>query len=207
MIVKVCGMRDAQNIRAVEALGVDCMGFVFYPRSPRYVDRVPAYLPSKAVRVGVFVNATVGEILRRTELFSLVAVQVHGAESPAFCLSLRKQLPAGTKILKAIPVAGPRDMDRTADYRDVCDALLFETPSAAYGGSGRRFDWSLTERYRGPLPFLLSGGIGPESLAALTALRHPYWAGVDLNSRFETAPGMKDAALLEKFVKTLKNSL
>lgn len=207
MIVKVCGMRDAQNIRAVEALGVDCMGFVFYPHSPRYVDRVPAYLPSKAVRVGVFVDATAGEILRRTGLFSLGAVQLHGAESPAFCLSLRKQLPAGTKILKAIPVAGPRDMDRTANYRDVCDALLFETPSAAYGGSGRQFDWSLTERYRGPLPFILSGGIGPESLAALTALRHPCWAGVDLNSRFETAPGMKDAALLEKFVKTLKNSL
>ena len=207
MIVKVCGMRDAQNIRAVEALGVDCMGFVFYPRSPRYVDRVPAYLPSKAVRVGVFVNATVGEILRRTELFSLGAVQLHGAESPAFCLSLRKQLPAGTKILKAIPVAGPRDMDRTADYRDVCDALLFETPSAAYGGSGRRFDWSLTERYRGPLPFLLSGGIGPESLAALTALRHPSGAGVDLNRRFETAPGRTAAALREQFVTTCKNSV
>ena len=207
MIVKVCGMRDAQNIRAVEALGVDYMGFVFYPHSPRYVDRVPAYLPSKAVRAGVFVDATIEEILRRTELFSLGVVQLHGAESPAFCLSLRKKLPPGTKIVKAVAVAGSRDMDRTADYRNVCAGLLFETPSMVYGGSGRRFDWSLTERYRGPLPFILSGGIGPESLAALTALRHPYWAGVDLNSCFETAPGMKDAALLEKFLKTLKNSL
>lgn len=207
MIVKVCGMRDPQNIRAVEALGVDWMGFIFYPRSPRYVGGLPAYLPVSAVRAGVFVDASPEEIVRQTERFALGVVQLHGGESPGFCRSLREWLPAGTTVVKAIAMAGPDDVDRTEEYQDVCDYLLFETPSAAYGGSGRRFDWSLTERYRGSLPFVLSGGIGPESVEALRALHHPRWAGIDLNSCFETAPGEKDAALIAEFLNALKDRL
>ena len=207
MIVKVCGMRDPQNIRAVEALGVDWIGFIFHPHSPRYVERIPDYLPSKAARVGVFVNASVREIVERTERFGLNAVQMHGHESPDFCCSLRGKLPAGTILLKALPVADSGDMERAMRYQDCCDYLLFETPSPAYGGSGRQFDWSLTDRYSGSLPFILSGGIGPGSIAALRTLHHPRWAGIDLNSRFETEPGIKDTASLQEFITELKNTL
>lgn len=204
MIVKVCGMREPHNIRAVESAGADWMGFILYPRSPRYVDRRPDCLPVRARRIGVFVDAAATEIAVRTEEFGLHAVQLHGHESPEFCTALRGTLPDGTLLIKALHIACTGDMRRAAEYEDVCDYLLFEPPSDTYGGSGKRFDWSLLDNYRGSLPFILSGGIGPDAAEALAALHHPRWAGVDLNSRFETAPAVKDAELLKEFIHKIK---
>ena len=207
MIVKVCGMREPQNIREIEQLGIDMMGFIFHPASPRYVARRPDYLPDAVTRTGVFVNADAQSVLRRVEEFGLRAVQLHGGETPDMCRTLRRLLPPHTILIKAAPIASEEDLKRTSDYADTCDYILFETRCTTYGGSGRRFDWSLLDRYRGPRPFILSGGIGPDAVDAIAALRHPLMAGIDLNSRFETAPAVKDAAKIRQFINELNQRL
>lgn len=207
MIIKVCGMREPQNIRAIERLGIDMMGFIFHPASPRYVSRRPDYLPDAATRTGVFVDADADTILRSVEEFGLRAVQLHGNETPDVCRALRRILPPHTIIIKAVPITSEEDLNRTSDYADTCDYILFETRCTTYGGSGRRFDWSLLDRYRGPLPFILSGGIGLDAVDTIAALRHPMMAGIDLNSRFETAPALKDAEKIRQFINELNQRL
>lgn len=201
MIVKVCGMRNPENIRDVEACGADWMGFIFYPPSPRYVADPPAYLPVKARRVGVFVNATADEMLHRQARFGLDYLQLHGHESPDLCRELRAQ---GARVIKAFALQSAADVEPTARYADCADYFLFDTPCSTFGGSGRRFDWSCLAAYNGKVPFLLSGGLGPDSLNALTAFRHPQWAGIDLNSGFETAPACKDVTTLRPFIQHFK---
>ncbi len=207
MIIKVCGMREADNIRAVEALGADWMGFIFHPRSPRFVDQRPAYLPSRCRRVGVFVNATPDSIADHVSRYGLGGVQLHGDETPLFCRTLRPMLPPDCRIVKAIGAGSPADIDRALSYTTAdCDYLLFDTACATHGGSGTAFDWSVLARYpeHDAVPFLLSGGIGPQSLPALLTLHHPLWAGVDLNSRFELSPGRKDTAALAPFISAIR---
>lgn len=199
MIVKVCGMREADNIRRVEALGVDWLGFIFYPASKRYVAAPPPYLPQHALRVGVFVNSPLTEISQKIKDFGLNIVQLHGSETPQFCSEVKK---SGVKVIKAIHV---NDSSNLSALDFPVDYLLFETPTEAYGGSGRHFDWSLLNAYKGPVPFLLSGGIGPDDSDAVKALRHPRFAGIDLNSRFESAPGIKRPELLASFLAKLKS--
>ena len=200
--IKVCGMTDGENIREVEALGADLLGFIFYPRSPRCVREVPAYLPVRAGRVGVFVNAPREEILRRHETFRFDFVQLHGDESPAFCAQLRER--DGLRVIKAFGI-GADPVDRLAgDYDGSCDLFLFDTRTSARGGSGRQFDWSVLEDYSGKTRFLLSGGLGPDSAESLRGFSAPLLAGFDLNSRFETAPGLKNASLLAAFLKQLQ---
>lgn len=203
MIVKVCGMREAENIRAVEQAGADWMGFIFHPGSPRRVDSPPAYLPARCRRVGVFVDGTFEDILGQVRLFGLHLVQLHGRESPALCRHLRAE---GLGVIKAFAVGGEDDFHATVPYEGAADYFLFDAPSPAYGGSGRRFSWELLRAYRGRVPFLLSGGLGPDCADDLRRLSAPCLAGVDLNSRFETAPGLKDAALVKRFVEQLKTS-
>jgi Phosphoribosylanthranilate isomerase len=199
-MVKVCGMREAQNIREVEALGIDLMGFIFFEKSPRAVREVPSYLPARAARVGVFVDSTTSAILDQAARWGLEYAQLHGHESPFQCTELRSR---GLKVIKAFSIAGAQDLSRTEEYSQSCDFFLFDTKCESVGGSGKSFDWSLLQAYPGPVPFLLSGGIGPESAEALKAFSHPYLAGFDLNSRFETAPGVKNAEALQKFLETI----
>lgn len=202
-------MRDADNIRDVEALGVDFMGFIFYDKSPRNVDTKPDYLPEGCHRVGVFVNATVEDIVSRVKDFCLTFVQLHGAETPAFVLSLRKSLEAEglatVKIVRSIAVASRSQVMKALIWDGYVDGILFETPTAGYGGSGISFDWSLLSSYRGKTPFFLAGGLGMECLPELKAFRHPRWLGIDLNSRFEIAPGVKDVEKLQQFIKAFKS--
>jgi phosphoribosylanthranilate isomerase len=209
MIVKVCGMRDADNVRAVEQLPIDWMGFIFYPGSKRYVEAMD-YLPERCRRVGVFVNASQGEILDAVERYGLKGIQLHGSESPDFCRELRRALwpDPGMILLKAFNIGSEADIEATRHYEGLCDYYLFDTPGPTHGGTGRSFDWSLLEAYTGNTPFLLSGGLGPDSIAKLHHLRHPRWCGVDLNSKFETAPALKDVAVLQEFLgefRKLKN--
>lgn len=202
MTIKVCGMRDADNLRRVEQLGVEMIGFICWEKSSRYIASPPSYLPVSARRVGVFVNASPEFIIRQTQSFSFDYIQLHGDETPDDChILLRLLNDKGIKagLLKAIGIGTADDMKRTEDY-GFCQGFIFDTRCNDYGGSGRSFDWELLEHYQGKQPFLLSGGIGPASLQALTAFHHPRWAGVDLNSRFETEPGMKDITLLQSFI-------
>ncbi len=198
MIVKVCGMRDAENIREVDALGVDLMGFIFYEKSPRFVSEVPSYLP-KAERVGVFVNTVTDEILEKAEEFGLQYVQLHGSEGPEFCKALKDK---GLKVIKAFSIASDSDLRSCAAYDGSCDLLLFDTKCNGYGGSGQQFDWSILNGYDGETPFLLSGGLGPDS--DIAGFSHPKLAGYDLNSRFEVVPALKSTAALQIFIEKIK---
>ncbi len=202
LLVKVCGMTEGENIRQVESLGVSLMGFIFYPPSPRAVRCMPAYLPLKAKRVGVFVNEAPEHIVACIAKFGLEYVQLHGKETVDDCRRLRRA--ADVKLIKALSLSSPQAAAGAEAYSGVCDYLLFDTPTQAYGGSGKRFDWSLLESYQGDTPFLLSGGIGPESADAVKAIHHPRLAGIDLNSRFELSPGMKDVERLRRFLEALQ---
>ena len=201
-IVKVCGMTDAANIRQVESLGVDLLGFIFYPRSPRCVCSLPDYLPTRARRVGVFVNATQDEVVQQAARFGLHYIQLHGHESPDYCRSLHAT--CGLPLIKAFAISDVSDMQATSAYEGICSYFLFDTKCQAYGGSGRTFNWELLQHYEGQTSFLLSGGIGPTSAPDLCDLRHPLLAGIDLNSRFETSAGIKDVERLRLFLQELE---
>lgn len=213
MLIKVCGMREPENIRAVEALGVDCLGFIFYPSSPRYVAEPPTYLPTKAQRVGVFVDADLNTILDHVGDYGLTAIQLHGHETPAEVDALRSALSLLCRqtdkprplIIKALSVASASDLLATSDFVPFVDAFLFDTRTPLPGGSGQQFDWSLLSVYTAPRPFILSGGIGPDDVDRLGAFSHPKLLGIDLNSRFETAPALKDVDALRRFITQLRD--
>ena len=203
MIVKVCGMRDGDNIREVEQLSIDWMGFIFYPKSSRYVSEVPAYLPTKCKRIGVFVDASTDEIIKKIHDFSLDTIQLHGNEYPeqiSHLLSLTSHL----SIIKAFNIATAEDLKSTASYTGLADYFLFDTKGQSVGGNGEKFDWSVLDSYEGETPFLLSGGIGPDDAARVSSFRHPKCAGIDLNSKFESSPAYKDVTTLSRFLNEIK---
>ncbi len=201
MIRKVCGMREAQNIRDVEALGIDWMGFIFWEKTKRNVAHKPDYLPEKCKRVGVFVDADIDFIEQKQKDFGLNIIQLHGKESPDFCKMVKKRL--GTTVMKAFSFKTAEDVAKTDEYDGTCDYFLFDTPTPNAGGSGKTFDWSLLDSYKGSTPFILSGGIGIGSVEALKAFSHDKWAGIDVNSKFEVEPALKDAELLRSFFESL----
>lgn len=203
-IIKVCGMREAENIREVEASGVDWMGFIFWPKSSRYVSEVPSYLPTKCKRVGVFVDASIGDVMSQTEAFGLDLIQLHGQESPSYITQLRPHLPAQIQIIKALNIATISDLEAAKRYEGVVDYLLFDTKGKCVGGNGEKFDWSVLDDYAGSTLFLLSGGIGPDDAERVKAFHHPKCIGIDLNSKFELSPALKDATKLQSFLSSLK---
>jgi len=225
MIVKVCGLRDDENIQEVVELGVDWIGFIFYPKSPRMVSMIPTHagiIPDKGdltttsktmvKRVGVFVDDMPQNIITRAVNYQLDILQLHGNESATLIRNLRNtidpDLRQGIKVMKAIslPTETTDAFDieaATRPYLDCVDYFLFDTASSTVGGSGRKYNWQLLEAYNGNVPFLLSGGIGPDDVAALKAFHHPQFLGIDLNSRFESEPGVKDIHKLKAFLDQL----
>ena len=202
-IVKVCGMRDAENIREVEQLSIDWMGFIFWPKSSRYVSKRPAYLPTKCKRVGVFVDASIEEIMQKVQDYALDAIQLHGHESPDYIQALRVD---GDRVavIKAFNIATAADLEATKPYEGLADYFLFDTKGKSVGGNGEKFDWSVLEAYTGETPFLLSGGIGPDDAERVIAFHHPKCVGLDLNSKFEVAPALKDINKLREFIKEIR---
>ena len=209
MIIKVCGMRDAQNIREIEALGVDMIGFHFCPGSPRDVTVKPAYLPQQAKRAGVFCNADVDFIVQKVEEYGLDYIQLHGDEDLAYVTSLHRQLQERgdrqPRVVKAIQVASRSQVLKAMMWDGYVDGIMFETLNRNFGGSGIAFDWSLLSSYRGRTPFFIAGGIAPDSIDALLEFEHPQWLGINLNSCFETAPAVKDVALVKEFVRKFRS--
>ena len=199
MIVKVCGMRDAENIRAVEALGIDMMGFIFWPKSSRYVSERPAYLPTSCQRVGVFVDESIDKVMQYAAAFQLDVIQLHGGESPEYVSRLK-----GLKVIKAFNIATADDLKQVKLYEGLADCFLFDAKGRSVGGNGTQFDWDVLQGYTGKTPFLLSGGIGPDDAGRVTDFEHPRCIGIDLNSRFETAPGLKDVDKLKAFLEKVK---
>lgn len=222
MIIKVCGMRDSGNIREVASLGADWIGLIFHPQSPRYVPMVSTgagIIPDRGtlsddcgsgrpLRVGVFVDDMAQNIITHVVNFNLDLVQLHGHETPTLIRNLRKTLVPSIRpdlqVIKTISISAPADFARCAPYEDCTDYFLFDTRCPQMGGSGQQFDWSWLGSYTGSKPFLLSGGIGPDDAGAIRAIKHPLFAGIDLNSRFEIAPGLKDAALLRPFIQAVR---
>jgi phosphoribosylanthranilate isomerase len=197
-------MREPENIRAVAELGIDWMGFIFYDKSPRYYPLPAASpeegggvfpLPGGVKGVGVFVNAAFGQMLEAVDTCRLHYLQLHGEEPPGLCRSLREH---GTGVIKAFSILTEEDVEKTREYEGYADYFLFDTKCRGYGGSGVSFDWSVLAAYQGETPFLLSGGIHPGSLEDIRQFRHPRFAGIDLNSGFETAPGVKDTEKLKQ---------
>ena len=281
LLIKVCGMRDAQNIREVAALGVNLIGLIFYPKSPRYIESIssdagiiPDYsslnrltpkplskgegsdmldkqlkaeetegearnkqIESEQLKstqskapfnkvttplsfgegqggeaaipkfVGVFVNDMPQNIITAVYNYHLSYVQLHGDESPVMIGNMRRTLAPDIvpqiKIIKAISVSSAEDLKCCEQYEGHVDLFLFDTKYKGYGGSGQKYDWSVLEAYTGQTPFLLSGGIGPDDADRLRDFHHPQCIGIDLNSKFETAPGMKDINLLQNFLHQL----
>lgn len=213
MIVKTCGLREPENIRAVSALEVDWIGLIFYPKSPRFIGEqanLKAFLQAEAQteqrpkRVGVFVNAQFNELLEAVHEYELDYVQLHGGESAVYCATLqelwRDSSIRKAGIIRAFRVSRAFDFGITVDYEPFCNYFLFDTKGQEYGGTGHKFDWDILSRYTGKTPFLLSGGIGPEDAAAVKLVKHSALAGIDLNSKFETEPGRKDARKLADFL-------
>ena len=204
MMIKVCGMREAENIREVASLGIDLMGFIFWAKSSRYVSERPAYLPTQCKRVGVFVDENIETVRRLAADYALDYIQLHGHESPEYCAQLK-----GMHLTRAISVSGRDDIATYKAYEGLVDYFLFDTKCPSVGGSGQQFDWSVLSAYDGNTPFLLSGGIGPDDVPrlhqafALNGFPVEKCIGIDLNSRFELAPGLKDAAALRKFLNEL----
>ncbi len=216
-------MRDAQNIREVSQLGVDMIGMIFYPKSPRYVEMqsshagiIPDYVKEdiniksakSPARVGVFVDDMVQNIVTRVVNYHLDYVQLHGNEPREMCENLRLTLDPdirpGIKIIKAISVSDASDIQKYKEYVGAVDLFLFDTKCKTVGGSGQQFDWQVLEQYDGEIPFLLSGGIGPEDASRLHAFHHPKCIGIDLNSRFEIEPGVKDVEKLKGFLNEMQ---
>jgi Phosphoribosylanthranilate isomerase len=205
LLIKVCGMRDAKNVRDVENLDVDFLGFIFYSGSSRYVgdDSGSLEVIRKCVKskVGVFVNEPFDYISDKAELCKLDYLQLHGNETPDLCRELQR---LGYSVIKAFSIASADDFKSTENYSGCCDYFLFDTKCVGYGGSGQRFDWLLLNEYHGAKPFLLSGGLTPDSFGDLNRLEHPMFAGIDLNSGFEVSPAMKDIDKLRIFIDQIR---
>ena len=176
------------------------MGFICWECSPRYVSEVPAYLP-KCQRVGVFVNPSLDYVLERTKAFGFNFIQLHGTESPEFCQAVGDQ--TDLPVIKALSIASAEDVDLAEEYECDADMFIFDTKCPTNGGSGRQFNWEILRRYHGEVPFLLSGGIGPDDVERLKQWHHYMCWGFDLNSRFEKEPGIKDVNALENFISAL----
>ena len=206
MLVKVCGMREPENIETVAQLGVDMMGFIFYPKSPRFASQSVARTAAdkNVCRVGVFVNESVELISDKIQLFDLNAVQLHGNESRELCEQLHEQNGL-LKVIKAISVSTAGDIQKYKEYVGAVDYFLFDTKCKTVGGSGQQFDWQVLENYDGDVPFILSGGIGPEDVERIRNFHHPKCIGIDLNSKFEMEPGLKDVEMLKTFLENIEN--
>lgn len=205
MKVKVCGMREAANIKAAAALSPDYMGFIFYPKSPRYVAGIPeeivGYLKERGIEpVALFVDEPLEKVVETIGRYGFDTVQLHGNESAEYCDALRRR---GVRVLKAVSIGEKGDIARCRSYDGHADILVIDNKCRSKGGSGKKFDWSLLEGIDCTTPFLLSGGIGPDDAGAVREIYDTMegrMLGVDVNSCFETAPAVKDAAALANFI-------
>lgn len=200
MIVKVCGITQPKQYKALASLGVDMLGLNYYPNSKRYVgDYVIDNSLPKVMSVGVFVNPSKNYIYTRIADNDLDYVQLHGTEEPEFCA----ELSGSTRIIKAFGIENKHSFNDIERYESLVEYFLFDTKTKTFGGSGKKFDWSLLNAYTGNTPFLLSGGIAPNDIDRILKIEHPMLAGIDVNSGFEISPGIKDLRLIEELMKKI----
>lgn len=205
MRIKICGMREAGNLWAIADLSPDFLGFIFYEKSSRCMRETldPAQvrsLPTNIAKVGVFVDADLVEVQATAATYMLDFVQLHGHETASYCQQARE---LGLHIIKAFAVGETFDFASLTEYETSCDFFLFDTKGALPGGNGTTFNWQILASYAGSVPFLLSGGLGPDNLTALLDFHHPQLYGFDFNSHLETAPGLKDVAATRELLNSI----
>jgi phosphoribosylanthranilate isomerase len=205
MKIKICGITQKENMLEVTALGPDYMGFIFYPPSPRDVsekiEHLPIHdIPAKVKKVAVLVDMPLQQAIRLLDKYKFDAVQLHGVESPGYCLEMKRH----TQVIKVFRIKEslPENMDL---YEDCCNYILFDTQADKPGGTGLAFDHNVLKNYHLDIPFFLSGGIGPEHAEAVLSLDHPMLYAIDINSRFENKPGIKNISSLREFINKLKS--
>jgi len=204
--IKICGMKYPDNILEVGSLLPDYMGFIFWEKSTRYFEGSIPDLPKSIKKVGVFVNATSEEVLQKITKHDLQAVQLHGHESVEFCLDLKNKIGANIQIIKVFSVNDTFDFKVLKPFEDVCDYFLFDTKGKLPGGNGIAFDWKALKKYPSTKPFFLSGGIGMDEMEAVNEILKtnlPIYA-IDVNSKFEIKPGLKNIESLNSFKNNLQ---
>jgi len=206
MKIKVCGLRESENIQEAAKLDIQFMGFIFHQRSKRYVGntlnrKLIKNLPTHIKKTAVFVNERSEDILWTLKDYDFDYIQCHGDETPQYCQDLKD---LGFGIIKAFQMDEHFDFTQLEAYKTAVDYFLFDTSSKHYGGSGQKFDWSILENYKGETPFFLSGGIQAEDAYCIQQLSHPKLVAVDINSGFEDKPGLKDIDLIETFSEKVK---
>ncbi len=199
--IKICGMREEENILQTDALKPDYLGFIFYPPSPRYIGSVS--LPDvNAKKAGVFVNEPLHSLLQKAAVYNLDVIQLHGEESPETCKVLRE---FNYEVWKVFKIGEDTNSDMVKPFEGLCEYFLYDTKTNGHGGSGKKFDWTKLNELSSLGPFLLSGGIGPEDVERIKNLNIENLAGVDVNSRFEASAAVKDIAMLSDFINAIRN--
>lgn len=204
MKIKICGLKHPDNIKAIAGLAPDYMGFICYAPSPRYAAGLQAEtlaaLPENITKTAVFVNEDAETIAKLTDTYNFDAIQLHGNESAEFCYTFKDKV----TIIKAFGLDQDFDFEQLNEFTGSVDYFLFDTKTDKHGGSGKTFDWAVLNNYKLDIPFFLSGGLSLENLEEVKTIKHPQFYGVDLNSRFEIEPGLKDMNKLEKAFELLR---
>ena len=202
MKLKICGMKYLDNILEVASLQPNYLGFIFHEASSRNFNGNIPKLPNSIKKVGVFVDEKVEFISRQIEKHTLSVIQLHGYESPETCRLLKS---SGVEVIKVFSIKNEFDFSVITPYEDVCDYFLFDTKGKLPGGNGYTFDWSILEQYTSTKPFFLSGGIGLNQVENLKCFQESaaskFCYAIDVNSKFEIEPGLKDIQLLKEFKK------
>ena len=206
MKLKVCGLKHEQNIKELMQLPIDCMGFIFYKKSPRFVAEQLSFdfvrtIPKQIKKVGVFVNENNYTIFNHIAHYDLDMVQLHGEETPEKCAELKPHV----KVMKAFQINDDFDFKQLESYLLTVDYFLFDTPTPNYGGSGKSFNWEILKKYNYNIPFFLSGGINENHIEELKQLNIPQLIAIDINSKFETEPGLKNTEQVKQFILKLKH--
>ena len=206
MKIQVCGMRNQSNIEELVKLKPDYIGFIFYPKSKRFIgekisDEIQSLIPVYIQKVGVFVDEPFDILLEKFKSNKLDMIQLHGSELPDYCERLRK---LDIPVIKVFSIDAEFDFETVKPYNPFCDFYLFDTASELRGGSGLKFDWKKLDQYNGEIPFFLSGGIRSSDAEIIQNITHNQLHAIDVNSGFEIEPGLKDIPKLESFIEELR---
>ncbi len=204
MELKVCGITTTENIMGLIPMNISRLGFIFYHMSKRYVygkliEDGLKEIPKHIKKTGVFVNAETYEIEQIIDQYNLDSIQLHGDETPEFCNHFREK----TQVIKTISIKDKSSFETAKLYEDACDLFLFDTQSEHYGGTGKTFDWQWLETYTLDKPFYLSGGISLENIEEIKKIKHKKLLGIDINSKFEIRPGIKDIEKIKQLIKLM----
>lgn len=200
MIIKVCGITRKEQYEELVELGVDMIGFNFYKPSSRYLREAINGVKGRSLHVGIFVNPSEDEIIKAAELHDLDLIQLHGNETVEFTKNIARRF----SVIKVFGVDDQFDYKKTKEYEQYAEYFLFDTKTPGFGGSGKKFTWQQLAEYDGDTPFLLSGGIQPDDADIILKMNHDKFAGVDINSGFESAPGYKKIDQVHRFTKKLR---